>query len=97
MKFKHFTMEEVKKMTQDQQRGYVLAEQIYGLGKALVNGMKETEVFETADKQVLLITEMERTFKKAIELFKEVLTADTKELEERLQLAVDAPKTLRYK
>lgn len=96
MKFKHYTMEELEKMTQDQQRGYVLAELIYGLGKALVDGMKGTEIFETTAEQSGLISEMERAFKQAITLYKNTMTEDTGELELLLKRAVDAPKALNY-
>jgi len=96
MKFKHFTMEELNKMTQDQQRGYAIAELIYGFGKALVKGMKETEIHESTENQMILISEMDRAFKLAITLFKSAMTEDTEKLEKLLEQAADAPKALNY-
>jgi hypothetical protein len=90
-------MEELKEMTQDQQRGYLLAEQIYGLGKALVTGMEETAIFETTGNQLMLMAEMDKAFKQASILFKDTMTEDTEKFEAILQKAVGAPKALGYK
>lgn len=89
-------MKELEKMTQDQQRGYVLAELIYGLGKALVNGIKETEIYETTENQLALVLKMESSFKQALVLFKAAMVEDTDKLEVMLEKAVGAPKALDY-
>ena len=96
MKFKHFTMKELEKMTQDQQRGYVLAEITYGLGEALVNDMKQTEIAETLENQMTLIAKMKGAFEQASTSFRDAMTEDTEKFEEMLQHAVDAPQALNY-
>ena len=96
MKFKHFTMEELNKMTQDQQRGYVIAELIYGLGCALTRGMKAIAVAETTDDQMELVAYMEKSFKRSMVLFNKAMTVDTEKFEQMLEKAVGAPKALGY-
>ena len=95
MKFKHFTMEEASKMTLGQQKGYVLAELIYGLGKALIGDMKHKEISETMDEQLKVILKMEIIFEQALVLFKDAVT-NTDNLEVMLEKAVNAPKALNY-
>jgi len=90
-------MEELEKMTQDQQRGYVLAEITYGLGKALVNDMEEMEITETLENQMMLITEMEAAFEQASTSFKGAMTEDTEKFKKMLEHAVGAPEAIDYK
>ena len=96
MKFKHFTMEELEKMTQDQQRGYVLAELVYGLGMALTKGMQSTPTPETTDAQLKLIAFMKKSFAQVMELLNDAMTKDTEKFEKMLLRAVIAPKALNY-
>ena len=96
MKFKHFTMEELSKMTQDQQRGYVLAELVYGLGMALTQDMKANDIPETATDHLKLRSFMVITFTQMKKLLDNAMTEDTEEFEKLLQDAVGAPKALNY-
>lgn len=96
MKFKHFTMEELEKMTQDQQRGYVLAEIMYGYGCAMTEGMKTTPIPETMSMQLKMIKFIDKASERALKMLKDALTTDTGEFEEMLKKAVGAPNALNY-
>ena len=96
MKFKHFTMEELNKITQDQQRGYVLAELVYGLGCALTRGVKATDIPETTDAHLRLIALMEKTFAQTKEVLNDAMIEDTEKFEKMLKKAVGASQALNY-
>ena len=96
VRFKHFTMEELNKMTQDQQRGYVLAELVYGLGSALTKGMQSTPIPETAEAQMKLIALMKKAYVQSEALLNNAMIEDTEAFEKMLQCAVGAPKALNY-
>ena len=97
MKFKHFTMEELKKMTQDQQRGYVLSELLIGFGHLIVKGVEDEDIKETVTNQLGRIGYMKSACRQLIELLNDAMTEDTEKFEEILQRAVGAPKVLNYR
>ena len=97
MKFKHFTMEEVKKMTQDQQRGYLLSELLIGYGYAMVQGVQVEDIKETLTDQQGRIRYIQTAHEGLMELLNDAMTEDTEKFGEMLKRAVNAPKALRYK
>ena len=97
MKFKHFTMEELKEMTQDQQRGYLICELMLGACNALIEDVSKKGIYEAAPEQLIEVLHIEDCFRRVISLLKEAMTADTERLEEMLVMAVRAPKVLNYK
>lgn len=97
MKFKHFTMEELNKMTRDQQRGYVLSELLIGFGHLMVKGVEDEDIKETMTKQLGRIGYIKSACEQLIELLNAAMTEDTEKFEKTLQHAVLAPNALNYK